>query len=252
MTWIWLRGLGRETAHWGGLPRKAELATGERVVTLDLPGVGRKRNQDCPLDMKAVVEQLREETADLGHIKILAVSLGGLVGLHWASMDPRVKQVVLINSSTRLSLFSKRLKPFSALRLLSSYLSKATVEEREKRVLATVSNSPEKSAGIMSLWAEIARRRPVSLRQVFRQILLAAISGVPKPRDIAHCTLQVIASSNDRLVSSDCSRKLAHYYHCTLVTHPTAGHDLPLDDPDWLLRQIETPTIKGEISPAGC
>ena len=252
MAWIWLRGLGRETAHWGGLPRRVELATGEKVLPLDLPGMGRKREQSCPLSMSKLVRQLQEETCDLGPIKIVAHSLGGNVALNWAARDARVQQVVLINSSSRLSFFNKRLRMLPALGLLSCYLSKASFEEREKKVLATVSNNDQAAAAVTALWAEVARRRPVALRQVVRQLVLAAFSRLPTPNQILHCSVQVLVSRKDRLVASDCSRKLADYYQCSLVTHPEAGHDLPLDDPDWLLTQIKTYSVSSAITAANC
>ncbi|BFM06520.1 alpha/beta fold hydrolase [Halioxenophilus aromaticivorans] len=252
MTWIWLRGLGRESAHWGGLPRKVEQATGDKVIALDMPGVGRKRDQRCPLRMDAVVRQLRQETAGLDNIKILAMSLGGSVALNWAASDARVKQVVLVNSSSKLSFFTKRLRFIPAVRMLSSYLSKNSHEERERKVLATLSNNSRASAQVNSLWAEVARRRPVALTQVFRQIALAGFSRLPTPSQMVHCSVQVFASRNDRLVSADCSRKLADYYQCSLVTHPEAGHELALDDPDWLLNQIKSFSVSGAITPAGC
>ncbi len=252
MTWIWLRGLGRESAHWGGLPRKVEQATGDKVITIDLPGVGRKNGENCPLRVSTLIAQLLDETRGLGPIKILAMSLAGSVALNWAARDARVSQVVLINSSSRLSFVTKRLRFIPLVRMLSSYLAKTTVEERERKVLATVSNNTQAAAGVSSVWAEVARLRPVSLRQVLRQSVMAVCSSLPRPGQIMHCSVQVFVSRNDRLVSADCSRKLANYYQCNLVTHPNAGHDLPLDDPEWLLNQIKSCAVNTAITPARC
>lgn len=248
MAWIWLRGLGRESAHWGGLPRKVELLTGEKVIAIDLPGMGRKRAQPCPLTMNAVVQQLQDETLELDTIKVLAVSLGAMVALNWAAQDTRIKQLVLINSSSRLSVFTKRLKWIPVLSMFSTFMFKASAEERERKVLAMVSNNARAANSVMPLWAEVARRRPVSLMQILRQMILGALSSLPKPNQIANCSLQVFASSKDRLVSADYSRKLADYYRCSLVTHPEAGHDLSLDDPDWLLGQLQVSAFDNAIS----
>ncbi|WP_420538500.1 alpha/beta fold hydrolase [Marinobacter subterrani] len=48
----------------------------------------------------------------------------------------------------------------------------------------------------------------------------------------------LLASRADRLVSSRCSSQLARLWGCDLVEHPWAGHDLPPDDPDWVLAQL--------------
>lgn len=252
MAWIWLRGLGRETAHWGGLPSKLEAITGEKVITLDLPGVGRKRGENCSLTMSTVVQQLQGDTNGYTDIKILAHSLGGPVALNWAAQDERVSKVVLVNSSSRLNFFARGLKWVPVFGLLASFASKATVEERERKILAIISNNRRAAAGVKPLWVEVARRRPIALQQFLRQIALGVFSDLPKPIEIQNCNLEVLASSKDRLVSVDCSRKLAEYYNCSLVTHPDAGHDIPLDDPDWLLDQLQVKAPWGAISPAGC
>ncbi|WP_317931522.1 alpha/beta hydrolase [Halioxenophilus sp. WMMB6] len=251
MTWVWLRGLAREAGHWGGLPRLAEQATGERVVCIDLPGTGAKFEQESPLRMSKLVAALKQETSDLGDIKLLAVSLGGLVGLHWAAADPRIHQLFLINSSSKLNFFFQRLRLAPAWQLLSTLTSKRSVEEREREILAIVSNDPERARQVLSLWTEIARRRPVSARQVMRQLLLAATAGLPKPERLSHCQIQILASQADRLVACKCSQRLSDYFNCSLVVHPRAGHDLPLDAPDWLLRKIAAPSIKDAKSRAG-
>lgn len=48
----------------------------------------------------------------------------------------------------------------------------------------------------------------------------------------------LIASEQDRLVNVACSKTLASRWQIPLSLHPDAGHDLPLDDPDWLYEQI--------------
>jgi hypothetical protein len=40
------------------------------------------------------------------------------------------------------------------------------------------------------------------------------------------------------LVSPECSKKLAKHWGLPVLWHDRAGHDLPLDDPDWLVAQI--------------
>jgi len=48
----------------------------------------------------------------------------------------------------------------------------------------------------------------------------------------------LLASTHDRLVRCACSRALARAWRCALVEHPHAGHDLPLDDPQWVVQQV--------------
>jgi len=43
----------------------------------------------------------------------------------------------------------------------------------------------------------------------------------------------------DQLVNVKCSLKLAQYWQCDIRLHPTAGHDLPLDDGVWVAKQVK-------------
>jgi hypothetical protein len=43
----------------------------------------------------------------------------------------------------------------------------------------------------------------------------------------------------DQLVNVQCSLTLAERWHCSIKLHPTAGHDLPLDDGIWVAQQVK-------------
>ena len=49
--------------------------------------------------------------------------------------------------------------------------------------------------------------------------------------------LLLLAGAGDRLVDPACSRRLARTWQVPLLEHAQAGHDLPLDDPDWVAHQ---------------
>jgi predicted alpha/beta hydrolase family esterase len=48
----------------------------------------------------------------------------------------------------------------------------------------------------------------------------------------------VLASVLDHLVSVECSKALARAWQCALILHPSAGHDLPLDDGHWVIAKV--------------
>jgi pimeloyl-ACP methyl ester carboxylesterase len=71
-------------------------------------------------------------------------------------------------------------------------------------------------------------------------VLLEQIAGAIRmraPKDLRVPTL-ILASHGDRLVDPDCSWNLARRLGANLVMHRTAGHDLTLDDPNWVANQI--------------
>jgi pimeloyl-ACP methyl ester carboxylesterase len=252
MTWVWLRGLARETGHWGGLPRQAEEALGERVITIDLPGFGRNSDINCPTDIREMVSFLIASTQGLKSINILAVSLGGLIALNWASADGRVASVTAVNSSSRLNRFNQRIRLSKALSLLRLFIGSEDEQVREEKILSIVSNCEQKSKQVLSLWSEITRRRPIQFNQVLRQLYLAATAPIINPELLRNCRLTFLASNCDQLVSPLCSHSLASYYQGRLLVHPTAGHDLPLDDPQWLLGQLQPKAFLSKPSSADC
>lgn len=50
--------------------------------------------------------------------------------------------------------------------------------------------------------------------------------------------LLVLASMNDRLVSPNCSKRIGQAWNATLRIHPDAGHDLALDDGEWIVGEV--------------
>jgi len=90
--WIFLRGLTRESQHWGDFVALFQhtLQAGQ-VMALDLPGNGRLNQQRSPLQVHDMVEHCRAELA-ARHLappyQVLAMSLGAMVALAWADAYP--------------------------------------------------------------------------------------------------------------------------------------------------------------------
>jgi predicted alpha/beta hydrolase family esterase len=84
-------------------------------------------------------------------------------------------------------------------------------------------------------WAGYAQQNPVSRRNALRQLIAAARYEAPVSKPVP--PLLILASAQDRLVNPRCSRTLATRWNVTYVEHSTAGHDLPLDDAPWVVRQ---------------
>mgnify|MGYP006213324299 FL=1 len=82
----------------------------------------------------------------------------------------------------------------------------------------------------------VRRQRPVSGRNALRQLLAAA--RYRAPATAPQPPLLLLASRHDQLVASRCSQALAAAWNLPLVMHPFAGHDLPLDDPAWVVEQV--------------
>jgi len=140
-TWIFLRGLTRESRHWGDFVGQfQQTLPGSRVVALDLPGNGPLNHLRSPLRVPDMVAHCRDQLAS-SNIKppyhVLAMSLGAMVAVAWADAHPQeVAANVLINTSMRpFSPFYQRLRPANYGTLLQLVLSGATPEVWARTVL---------------------------------------------------------------------------------------------------------------------
>lgn len=237
MHWLMLRGLTREQGHWGELPAMlAEAFPEHRFHTPDLPGTGIRHHETSPRTIAGIRASLAHHVRDIPPpYGLLGLSLGAMVALDWAQQAPegQVQRLVLINPSSRLSPPWQRMRPGTWPRL--PMLARGDVCAREREILRLSSNRPV-SDDMVGRWCRIQRQHPVTATNAMAQ-LLAAAHYRPACRRPGAATL-VLASHGDRLVHWHCSRALARRWQWPLKLHPDAGHDLPLDDPQWLVRQL--------------
>lgn len=245
-TWVLLRGLTREAAHWGEGPQDfpavfGQALPGARLILLDLPGNGRLHGQRSPGCVQGMVAACRAELARQGvhgPVHVLAMSLGAMVAAEWAHQAPQeIAGCVLINTSVRpFSPVHHRLRPQNWPTLLRHLLLPSTPRELEATVLRLTSNPPPRQTDVLDRWVAVRRARPVRAANALRQLLAAA--RYRAPRQPPPVPLLLLASRQDRLVDSRCSAALARAWNCPLAWHPEAGHDLPLDDPAWVTSSV--------------
>jgi pimeloyl-ACP methyl ester carboxylesterase len=240
--WVLLRGLTRESGHWGDFPdRLRERFPVNDVITLDLPGNGEWHQLPSPtrIDMmSAWCEVLLRERGVAPPYALLAMSMGAMVAVDWTRRDPdAIAGCVLINTSLRpFSPWYHRLRPANHAALLRLALLVRDGVERERTILRLTSARPDDHAAVLDAWVRLRRARPVSRVNALRQLWAAAryrapIQPPPTP------TL-VLASARDALVDVRCSQQLARRWQSEIALHPDAGHDLPLDDGAWVIEQV--------------
>ncbi|MBC7681603.1 MAG: alpha/beta hydrolase [Ferruginibacter sp.] len=238
-TWILLRGLARESGHWGAFTAQfARAMPGCEVLALDLPGNGYLYQQASPTRVEDMVAHCRAALARrqiTGPVHLLAMSLGAMVAVAWSAAYPdEVAAQVLINTSLRpFNPFYQRLRPRNYGLLLRLALLDASPEVWERSILRITSQGGQDA--VLPLWQALRAQHPVARANALRQLLAAARYRAPK--NLTTPTL-LLASAQDQLVSVACSQALARRWRCGLQIHPTAGHDLPLDDGDWVAQQI--------------
>ncbi|MBB3047699.1 pimeloyl-ACP methyl ester carboxylesterase [Litorivivens lipolytica] len=237
-TFILLRGLGRGQSHWMGFAeRLAEACPDASVVCLDLPGNGELWFEKSPLSLEEAARSLRRDCLRRGlqpPFRIVGLSMGAMVGLAWFTAEPSdIKELVMINSSlASVCPIYQRMRPAAFLRLLPGLLSRRW---RERAVLSLTCNLRRHDRELLRVWDAIALEQPVSATNVLRQ-LAAAARYCPQPLPLA--PIRLVASRTDRLVDVRCSQAIAEHWQLPLIVHDTAGHDLPVDDPDWLIQTL--------------
>jgi pimeloyl-ACP methyl ester carboxylesterase len=237
-TWIFIRGLTRSSAHWGDFIAEFERAMPARVIALDLPGNGSLCSQLSPASVAEMAEACRVQWLSMGEggsVNILALSLGAMVATQWANQWPdEVQRLVLVSTSMRpLNPFWQRMRP-TALWALLWTLAGASAIKLEQTILRVTANHPRYD--VLLAWCVERTRNPVSTRNGLRQLWAAARYRVPNKPPLAR-TL-VLAGEMDRLVSVECTRALMQHWGCEGALHPTAGHDLTLDDGPWVIGEM--------------
>ena len=237
--WVLLRGWARESRHWGRFPETLAAAMpGDEVSALDLAGNGARFRERSPTSVAGMVDDYRRELARRapGHgvSNLLALSLGGMVAIDWARRYPQeIGRVVLLNASIAdLSPVTQRLKPSCYLNLLQAALGSA--EFAESAIVSMTINRPDPQ--LPKKWAAYRRECPVSGLNVLRQLLAAARFRLGD--EIPGQPFLLLASAADRLVDVSCSRAISLRTKWPLLEHQGAGHDLPIDDPDWVADAI--------------
>lgn len=236
MSWLLLRGLVRERRHWGDFPDRLAARTGRAVHTLDLPGVGTERGRASPTTIAAIVADLRERWLPLRtpDARLFAPSLGGMIAMAWAEAHPDDFAGVAV-CNTSASDLAGPLDRFSpaALGTVARGLWKSGAA-REAEVLALVANT-DAGRGLAETFAGYSAESPIGTGVLVRQLMAATRARAPKA---LQTPLLVLCSEGDRLCHPKASRTLAERLGAPLVVHPTAGHDLPLDDPEWVVEQL--------------
>ncbi len=243
-TWVLLRGLMRETRHWGAFPGIFQNTVGaDRAITLDFPGNGRLHAQTSAASVPAMAEHIRAQLRQLGHAppySVLALSLGAMVAVAWNESHPaELERLVLINTSLApYNPFYHRLRPANYPALIGTMLfgSAARHQALILQLTSAQNNRAEFRQAILDQWLAYAEEYPVTRANILRQLKAAMFYRAPPTPPSAPVLL--LAGQQDRLVNVKCSLALAQHWHCPIRLHPTAGHDLPLDDGAWVAQQV--------------
>jgi len=245
MNWVLLRGLARESRHWGNFVERFAQGLGidsDRIVTLDLPGFGSQQSIRPGFSISELVEELRAQwISKKGKIEGpwggAAMSLGAMCLFEWARLFPGdFDRLVSINAS--VSDLSKPWDRFSLMQLPRAFRITMSKDPkvREEEIYRLTSN------GVASMekgqeWGSFAPSHAEFLKNGLTQLFAAARYKSPAAIEVP---LLVLTSKADTFVNFKCSEAIAEKYRAPLKVHLNAGHDLCLDDPEWVIKQIKS------------
>jgi len=241
--WLLLRGLARESAHWGDfIPLLQAAFPTATITTLDLPGTGCWYQGASPATIAEIVEIVRQQALKQGvleqPITLLALSLGGMVAWEWMQRYPQdIAAACLINTSfADLNPAYQRMR-WQSLGQIFNIARLSNNVQRELAIVQLISNRRDHDQAIAQAWAALDELRPISAGNRLRQIIAAARY---RPGDIKpQAPVLLLNSQVDRLVSAVCSEAIQQKWQLPLHRHPWAGHDLPLDDGEWVVKQLQ-------------
>jgi pimeloyl-ACP methyl ester carboxylesterase len=239
-----LRGLTRESGHWGQefLDELQQAYPHACIHLLDLPGSGRHYQVQCPVSVGAMVEFMRAEVAaDIeagkGTNLVMATSLGSMVVTEWAIRYPDDFQaMVLISPSFKGTCkMNERMRPGIWKEVLQVPMS-LSLEKKEARLLRINSNDTANFQQTLRQWIAIQQAHPMTTSNILRQTLAGMLykpSGTMPTMPVL-----ILASRSDRLLDCDCVEKVHTMLGGVLVWNETSGHGLPIDAPEWLVEQV--------------
>lgn len=155
----------------------------------------------------------------------------------WTELYPNdFQKIILINTSFKgINPLFNRLRPNAILNFINIFLT-PQIHKREEKIIKLVSNTADKQQDTIKKWIGIQESNPVSRISFINQIK-AGLSFTPSNEKIK-IPLKVIASAKDRLCSVESSKKIHQIWGGTYIEHEFAGHDIPMDDPEWLIKEI--------------
>lgn len=241
-TWLLLRGLTRGQGHWGDFPEvlKKQFPQ-DQILLLDLPGNGFEFREKSPWQIKNYVEFLRsrmkQNAESPKELHVVAVSLAAMVVIEWMKIYPNeIEKAYLINTSLKGSgSFFERLRPENYGNLIKIF-GVRDVREREKMVLKMTSRNLQAQEKWIDQFAQHSEECKVDYENFIRQLVAASQSSVT---DTPPGSLKILVSRHDNFVNPKCSLKIAKLWGIEPSVHPWAGHDLTLDDPQWVVQQLD-------------
>lgn len=242
--WVLLGGINRECARWSGAPQHLlsqlrRVRPDIQLHLLDLPGTGRYWQQRSPARMEALVANLRERVSRLeGPFGVIASSFASAAATEWARQRPdEMGAMVLMSPAMRpFTPMVRAVRPALWPTLWALMLGRRSPWALDERLFASTTRLRADVLALDAEWQRLRSEHPVKLRNALAQSLAVWRYEASRRRPLSRVLL--LAGHQDQWFDWRISQAMSRAWGAALRIHPEAGHDLLLDDPEWVGRSL--------------
>lgn len=233
-------GISREKRNWKTPVEILQAALPDfEVIALDNPGMGEYHKMAVPLTIPGHVDFLKKDFEKLKGEEnyFMGWSLGGMIVADWSNRYPKdMKGTILMTSSFGpLQAPWLRIKPVTLPGLVKTIFSKGI--KREEGLFEPISNNKQNKERLVGEAMAYNKEFPVTGVNIIRQFIAASLFFTKSIKKMHPCL--VLGAPNDHLVSNVCSKKIQSFWKTDYEEHPTAGHDIFNDDPQWVVTKVK-------------
>jgi pimeloyl-ACP methyl ester carboxylesterase len=246
LNWLLLGPLARECAFWDGASQQLVehlqvVQPQARLFELDLPGTGNQWREPSASHVGLLLQQLRERVQQAGlagPFGLIASSWAGCLATEWARQHPaEVGALVLISPAMRpFTHVLRSVRPGLWSTALALLLGRRSPLDRDRRLWRSHTRLRTPSAALLQQWRDLRRAHPTRARTGIAQVL--AVWRYESSRRRPHTRVLLLAGKGDEWMDWRVSAAISRAWGAALRLHPEAGHDLLLDDPQWVARSL--------------
>lgn len=245
MNYLLIRGLARHQGHWHQFPELLKTKTNQ-VICLDSIGNGEFAHLNSPINLVSNTEFLREkwQTKIINNEPwtLISISMGGMIALDWCAKYPEdFKKFYIMNTSAANIVPPWKRFSFSTFIKLPKLIFNSPFNQ-EKEILSITLAKQLVNAELIESNLNFNLPR-TTIANFWKQLLSASLFKTPKIKNTDR--LVFIVGLRDKLVSPINTIKIASYYKAKLIIAKELGHDIPLDDANWLRNIISDQTFDG-------
>lgn len=236
---VLIHGLGANLNCWRRL--FPLLKTHFQVLAFDLPGFGLTPDPNHyfarnPDQLSPLIFQLIEGLKHKGPVHLIGNSMGGILSLSMMETHPdRVGKSFLINPALSRKLVRLRLYRWA---FLAGPLSKIL----NRRILSffysrTLSKPKDLELEVLNHLSRSYLQNPEGLRSFALYVKMIEEQGIP---DVDYSKCLFLFSGGDKVITAPHRKRTEKFFpRANRLFHPSGGHQLQEDEPEWLSEEIK-------------